>query len=79
MSHRTFDDAHGTSDVARQGLLDNRVEHAKKRHRTLGRRRRMSKTKKRRVELYLSKRDKARAKYLREARMYWCGQRESHP
>jgi hypothetical protein len=46
MSHRTFtNDPHGTSDVARQALLDNRSEHKPKRRRTLARRKRLSKAK----------------------------------
>lgn len=32
MSRRSFDDPHGKSDEARNALLDNRNEHAPKRH-----------------------------------------------
>ena len=49
MSHRTFNnDPHGISDAARRALLDNRCEHKSKRHRTLGRRKRLSKAKRQR-------------------------------
>jgi hypothetical protein len=79
MSRMAFDDPHGTSDRARQHLLDNRCEHAPKRHRTRKRRIRMSAKKKASVAhqnaLY-----KARQKKLNKAaRDYWEGRRDSHP
>lgn len=79
MSHRTFDDPHGTSLAARQGLLDNRCEHKPKRHRTLGRRRRISAKKKRKVAAKVAAIDAARRKFKAAARAYWRGERDDHP
>lgn len=73
MSHRTFNDPHGTSEAARQGLLDNRCEKGPKRHRVKGRRKRMSEAKKRRIKHYLTMQKIARTKHLVAARAYWAG------
>jgi hypothetical protein len=73
MSHKTFNDPHGTSDIARQGLLDNRCEHAAKRHRTGPRKRRLSKAKRQRIKHHLAMQAAARAKHLAKVRAYWCG------
>lgn len=79
MSHRTFDDPHGTSDRARQGLLDNRTEHTPKNHRTLGRRKRMSKEKRSRVKHHLEENKVWYRQYLSKVRRYWRGEEENHP
>jgi len=79
MSHKTFDDPHGTSDRARQGLLDNKCEHGGKRHRTSGRRRRMSAAKRQRVKHRLAVKFKAKSRWLAQARAYWRGEAEEHP
>ena len=78
MSHKTFDDPHGTSDMARQGLLDNRSEHKSKRHGTLKRRKRLSKAKRQRIKAYLERRDAAVRKYKAAVRSYWRGESD-HP
>lgn len=78
MSHRTFSDPHGTSDAARQALLDNRCEHAPKRHRTLGRKKRISKAKRERVKRRLAVKISEMRKYNTAVRAYWRGQGD-HP
>lgn len=78
MSHKTFDDPHGTSDRARQGLLDNRSERKPKRHGTLKRRKRLSKAKRQRIKSYLAMRDAARIKHLAKVRAYWRNEGD-HP
>ena len=78
MSHKTFDDPHWTSDRARQGLLDNRCEHGPKRHRTKGRRKRMSKAKRQRIKHYLEMKAAARVKWLAKVRAYWRNEGD-HP
>lgn len=78
MSHKTFDDPHGTSDRARQGLLDNRSEHGPKRHRTKGRRKRLSKAKRQRVRHHLAMQAAARTKHLAKVRAYWRNEGD-HP
>lgn len=79
MSHRTFDDPHGTTLEARQGLLDNRCEHGPKRHRTLGRRKRMSAKKKSRIKAANAKRLAAFRRHKARIQAYWSGETESHP
>jgi len=79
MSHRTFDDPHGTSTEARQGLLDNRCEHGPKRHRTKGRRKRISAKKKARIKHANGVRLAAFRKFKDRARAYWRGISEAHP
>jgi len=79
MSHRTFDDPHGTSDKARQGLLDNRCEHKTKRHRTLGRRKRISAAKRQRIKDSNAKRLAKLRKYNEKVQAYWRGDIEDHP
>jgi len=79
MSHRTFDDPHGTSTAARQGLLDNRCEHGPKRHRTLGRRRRLSKAKKKRIKAAYAKRLAELRAFKKKVRAYWLGELDEHP
>lgn len=79
MSHRTFNDPHGTSLEARQGLLDNRSEHKPKRHRTLGRRKRLSAAKKRKIKAKNALRLVAFRRWKEKVRAYWNGHAESHP
>lgn len=79
MSRRSFDDPHGTSDEARQGLLDNRCEGGPKRHRTKGRRKRLSAKKK---AVIAHRNAIALARYRRRkalVRAYWAGTRDEHP
>lgn len=78
MSHRTFNDPHGTSLEARQGLLDNRAEHATKRHRTLARCKRLSKAKRQRIKHHLAMQAAARTKHLTKVRAYWRNEGD-HP
>jgi len=73
MSHKTFDDPHGTSDRARQGLLDNRCEHGPKRHRTKARKKRISAEKRRKIKVLLAKQNATRTKWLTKVRAYWLG------
>ena len=79
MSHKTFNDPHGVSDAARQGLLDNRCEGKPKRHRTLGRRKRLSKEKRQRVKAKVEAAKRARSRFLKAARAYWRGEADVHP
>lgn len=79
MSHRTFDDPHGTSDKARQGLLDNRCEHKPKRHRTIGRRKRLSAAKRARIKHHLAVTAARVKRFKAAARAYWAGEADSHP
>jgi hypothetical protein len=80
MSHRTINDPHGTSDVARQALLDNRSEHKPKRHRTLARRKRLSKAKRQRIKHHLEMKAATRRKYVAKVRNYWTGKNAGdHP
>lgn len=73
MSLRTFNDPHGTSDRARQALLDNRCEHGPKRHRTMGRKKRISKAKRQRIKHRLAMMAASRTKWLAAVRAYWTG------
>jgi|KBSMisStaDraftv2_1062788.scaffolds.fasta_scaffold782108_3 hypothetical protein len=79
MTHRTFNDPHGTSLEARQGLLDNRCEKGPKRHRTLGRRRRLSKAKRQRIKHRNAMRMRDIQNYIAQVRAYWRGETENHP
>lgn len=79
MSHRTFDDPHGTTLEARQGLLDNRCEHGPKRHRTLGRRKRLSKKRKAKIAYANKVRLVAFRRHKAKIRAYWSGEAEEHP
>lgn len=79
MAHRTFNDPHGTSLEARQALLDNRCEHLPKRHRTIGRRRRLSKAKKQRIEHQTAERLAAYRALKAKVRAYWRGELDEHP
>lgn len=76
MSHRTFNDP--SSDAARQALLDNRCEHKPKNHRTLGRRRRLSKAKRQRIKKHIEMKIAARRKYVAKVRAYWQNEGD-HP
>lgn len=78
MSHKTFNDPHGTSLEARQGLLDNRCEHGPKRHRTKARGKRLSKAKRQRIKHHLAMQAAARAKHLTKVRAYWRNEGD-HP
>lgn len=73
MSHRTFNDPHGTSTEARQGLLDNRCEHGPKRHRTKARKKRLSKAKRQRIKHHLAIQKASRIKHVTAVRAYWAG------
>jgi hypothetical protein len=79
MSHRTFDDPHGTTLEARQGLLDNRSEKGPKRHRVLGRRKRLSAKKKAKVKHANAVRLVAFRRWKARVRAYWSGAAEEHP
>lgn len=78
MSHKTFNDPHGTSMEARQGLLDNRCEHGPKRHRTKARRKRLSKAKRQRIKHHLAMQAAARKKFTAKVRAYWRNEGD-HP
>jgi hypothetical protein len=78
MSHRTFNDPHGTTDAARQGLLDNRCEHKPKRHRTKARRMRISRAKRQRIKHHLAMQKASRIKHIAAVRAYWTGEGD-HP
>lgn len=78
MSHRTFNDPHGTSTEARQGLLDNRCEHGPKRHRTKARKKRLSKAKRQRIKHHLVIQKASRIKHVTAVRAYWAGSGD-HP
>jgi hypothetical protein len=74
MSHRTFNDPH----AARQALLDNRCQHKPKNHRTLARRKRLSKAKRQRVKHHLEMKAASRRKYVARVRSYWNNEGD-HP
>jgi hypothetical protein len=76
MSSRTFNNPN--SDAARQALLDNRCEHKGKNHRTLGRRRRLSKQKRQQIKERLAAKIKAYREYKTKVREYWNYQGD-HP
>jgi len=77
MSHRSFKDA--TSIEARQGLLDNRCEHATKRHRTKARRKRLAAAKRARIKHALAMQEAAQRRYHAAVAMYWQGLIDRHP
>ena len=79
MSHRTFNDPHGKSLEARQGLLDNRCEHKTKRHRTIGRRKRLSAKKKAKIKHDNAIRLAKRRRYNVKVKAYWAGEVLEHP
>ena len=79
MSHRTFNDPHGTTDEARQGLLDNRCEHGPKRHRTKGRRKRLSAKQKAKIKHNLALSKAAFRRYKARVQAYWRGEADGHP
>jgi hypothetical protein len=74
MSHRTFNDPH----MARHALLDNRSEHKPKRHRTLARRKRLSKATRQRIKHHLAMQAASRRKYVAMVRRYWNNEGD-HP
>jgi hypothetical protein len=78
VSRRSFDDPHGKSDAARQALLDNRDEHATKRHRTQKRAKALSAAKRERAAHRRAMNDAKRSKKLAAARAYWSGKGD-HP
>lgn len=73
MAHYTFNDPHGRSDAARQALLDNRCEHAPKRHRTLGRKKRIAKEKREMIKARNAKKLANFRAYKAAVRAYWQG------
>lgn len=78
MALQSFDDPN--SDEARQHLLDRRCERKHpKRHRTIGRRKRLSIAKKKRVAHYLAQRDARVKTFKARAAAYWAGDRDEHP
>lgn len=78
MTLQSFNDPNSTE--ARQFLLDRRSERPHpKRHRTLGRRRRLSAQKKRAAKQRLAMLKKARGEYLVAAKAYWAGETDGHP
>jgi hypothetical protein len=79
MSHRTFNDPFQNGDAARQALLDNRCEHKPKRHRTLGRRKRLSKAKRQRIKHHLEMKAASRRKFLIQVRRYWNNEGDHPP
>ena len=79
MSRLTFNDPHGTSLAARQGLLDNRCEHKSKNHRTLGRRKRLAKKKRDEAKARLILKIAKHRKYTAAVRAYWRYESDNHP
>lgn len=78
MTLQSFTD--GTSDEARQHLLDRRNERKHpKRHRTLGRRRKLRKAKMSAINSKNVMDQKERRKFLSAARAYWAGNSDGHP
>lgn len=77
MSHRTF--ANANSIEARQHLLDNRCEHAPKRHRVRQRSKRASAAKRTRVKHALAIYAAKAARYHAAVAAYWAGTRDGHP
>lgn len=78
MTLKSFSDP--TSDAARQHLLDRRNErNHPKRHRTLGRRRKLRAAKLNAIKLKVAMEKKARGKFLDAARAYWAGDADGHP
>jgi hypothetical protein len=79
VSAKTFDDAHGMSDEARCGLLDNRCEHGSKRHRTRKRMKAVSARKKEQAKHVVAVANARRRRWLAAARAYWEGACNEHP
>lgn len=79
MSRKSFDDPHGTSVEARQALLDNRCEHGAKRHRTNGRRKRMSAAKRTKIKHRIITREARFRKFKDKVAAYWNGDAAEHP
>lgn len=77
MSHRVFDD--GKSIEARQHLLDNRSEHSPKRHRTLGRRKRLKAAKRQAVKHKVAVTMVKHRRFLAAVRSFWNEDRDTHP
>lgn len=78
MTLKSFSDS--TTTEARQFLLDRRNERSHpKRHRTLGRRKRLAAQKKRAVKERLAVIAKDRDRYLTAAKAYWAGEADGHP
>lgn len=80
MSRRSFDDdPHGKSDAARQALLDNRNEHAPKRHRTRKRNKALSAKKRSALAHRNSRAAATRARKHAAALAYWRGETPEYP
>lgn len=79
MSRYSFDDANGTSTAALQALLDNRCEHATKRHRTQKRAKKLSAKKRSAVKHAAEARDAKRRRKSAAALAYWRGETDEHP
>lgn len=77
MSHRTFNDPN--SIEARQALLDNRCEHAPKRHRTKPRTKRLAAAKRARIKHTLATQEAAQRRHHAAVRAYWTGETDTHP
>jgi hypothetical protein len=74
MTHRTFDDP--TSIEARQHLLDNRCEHAPKRHRTSKRKSRQAAAKRAAGKHIAAMQLVVQRRRLASARAYWSGEKQ---
>lgn len=79
MSRRSYDDPHGETVEARQGLLDNRCEKAPKKHRVKGRRVRRTAAKKRSIARKVELVNANRRRFQEKALAYWRGERDDHP
>ncbi len=79
MSRRSFDDPHGETTAARQALLDNRCEHATKRHRVRKRSKKLSAKKKSAIKHASAVNNAKRKRKSDAARAYWRGERPDHP
>ncbi len=77
MSHRSFADPNSLE--ARQALLDNRCEHATKRHRVRKRQKALSAAKRARIKHVVGMALAARRRHTAAVRAYWTGQAEEHP
>lgn len=78
MTLKSFDNPNSLD--ARQHLLDRRNERKHpKRHRTLGRRRRISALKKAKVKHLSAIATAERSRFLAKARAYWKGEADGHP
>jgi len=80
MSRRSFNDPHGQSDEARQGLLDNRCERLHpKRHRTNKRAKRLSAKKRAEIRAASAKRLADKRRYDARVKSYFSGEAADHP